>query len=56
MRFLTTAAGVPLPVPGMGTWCFGGRTDHNPDNDDEVQISALQQGIEMGFTLIDTAE
>lgn len=56
MRFLTTSAGFPLPVLGMGTWCFGGRTEHDPDNDDAVQISALQQGIEMGFTLIDTAE
>ena len=53
---LTTSSGLALPVLGMGTWSFGGRQTHDPENDDPAQINALQQGIEMGLTLIDTAE
>lgn len=56
MRFATAAEDFRIPVLGMGTWCFGGRTEHDPENDDAGQIYALQQGIEAGFTLIDTAE
>ena len=56
MRFATAAEDFRIPVLGMGTWCFGGRTEHDPENDDAGQIHALQQGIEAGFTLIDTAE
>ena len=56
MRFATAAEDFRIPVLGMGTWCFGGRTEHDPENDDAGQIRALQQGIEAGFTLIDTAE
>ena len=47
---------VRLPRLGMGTWCFGGRTEHDPGNDDAGQIEALRKGIEAGFRLIDTAE
>ena len=53
---LTTSSGLALPMLGMGTWSFGGRQTRDPDNDDSAQINALQQGIEMGFSLIDTAE
>ena len=48
--------GFSLPVLGMGTWQFGGREEHNPENDDAGQIAALQSGIAAGFSLIDTAE
>ena len=53
---LTTSSGFALPVLGMGTWGFGGRQTRDPENDDAAQINALQQGIEMGYSLIDTAE
>ena len=45
-----------FPVLGMGTWCFGGRTERDPENDDAGQITALQAGLEAGFDHIDTAE
>lgn len=53
---LTASSGLALPVLGMGTWSFGGRQTRAPGNDDSAQIALLQQGIEMGYTLIDTAE
>lgn len=56
MRFVTAKGDVRIPVLGMGTWCFGGRTEHDAANDDKSQISALRKGIECGFTLIDSAE
>lgn len=56
MRYVTAQNGFTIPVLGMGTWCFGGRTEHDPGNDDAGQIAALQKGIELGFSLIDTAE
>ena len=36
--------GFSIPVLGMGTWCFGGRDTHDPENDDEAQIHALRRG------------
>ncbi len=52
----TLSGGFSIPVLGMGTWCFGGRETHNPENDDEAQIDAIRAGIDMGLRLIDTAE
>ena len=56
MQVKTLSNGFAMPVLGMGTWQFGGREEHNPENDDAGQIAALQAGIAAGFTLIDTAE
>ena len=53
---MKTDALLRLPRLGMGTWCFGGRTERDPGNDDAGQIESLQKGIELGFRLIDTAE
>jgi diketogulonate reductase-like aldo/keto reductase len=53
----TTIRSVPLPdgtaVPalGMGTWYLG----EDPDGHD-IELAALRTGIEIGLTLIDTAE
>lgn len=47
--------GVKIPVIGMGTWGIGGGL--SPDySSDEYSIKALRKGIELGMTLIDTAE
>lgn len=48
-------AEVEVPVIGMGTWKLGGC--YMPDySDDEKAIKSLKVGIELGLTLIDTAE
>lgn len=49
-------SGFTIPVFGLGTWEMGGRKEHNPDNDDERDIRAIQKAIELGITHIDTAE
>ncbi len=56
MKLKTLENGFSMPVLGMGTWGFGGRESHCPENDDEAQIRALRKGIESGINLIDTAE
>jgi diketogulonate reductase-like aldo/keto reductase len=45
------ADGTNLPRVGQGTWRFG----ENPDNA-VAEIAALREGIDLGLTLIDTAE
>ena len=55
MRYLKEHT-VHFPVLGMGTWGFGGRAEHDPENDDAGQIESLQAGIAAGFDHIDTAE
>ena len=51
MRTLTLADGTALPVIGQGTWHMG----ENPAERSN-EVAALRQGIELGMTLIDTAE
>jgi diketogulonate reductase-like aldo/keto reductase len=51
IRAVSLPNGTALPALGMGTWYLGER----PDQDD-IQLSALRTGIEIGLTLIDTAE
>lgn len=48
--------GFEMPVYGLGTWEMGGKTTHDPTNDDNVDIRAIQEAIQEGVTHIDTAE
>jgi diketogulonate reductase-like aldo/keto reductase len=51
MRGVELPSGDTIPVIGMGTWHLAaGR--HPP----EVEVEALQTGLDLGMTLIDTAE
>jgi diketogulonate reductase-like aldo/keto reductase len=51
MRAVGLPSGAAIPVLGMGTWHLGsGR--HPAD----VEIAALRAGLDLGMTLIDTAE
>ncbi len=54
IKILST--GFSMPVFGMGTWPMGGKREHDLNNDDARDIAAIQKGIEMGVTHIDTAE
>lgn len=47
----TKIAGVTVPVLGQGTWQLGDRADRRAG-----EIATLQLGIDLGMTLIDTAE
>jgi len=47
----TKIAGEVVPVLGQGTWQLGDRADRR-----KQEIAALQLGIDLGMTLIDTAE
>jgi len=47
----TDLSGNPVPVLGQGTWQLGDRADRRTQ-----EIAALQLGIDLGLTLIDTAE
>ncbi len=50
-RTVSLADGTLLPVLGQGTWYMG----ENPRTKDN-EVNALRLGIELGMTLIDTAE
>jgi len=49
-------SGFEMPVFGIGTWEMGGRMEYDPTNNDERDINAIRNAIEMGITHIDTAE
>ena len=51
MRTTTLPDGTNVPVLGLGTWRMGERRAERT-----AEVKALQLGIELGFTLIDTAE
>ncbi|MCW2997963.1 MAG: aldo/keto reductase family oxidoreductase [Solirubrobacterales bacterium] len=51
MRALDLPSGETIPVLGMGTWHLG--EGRHPA---EVEIDALRTGLDLGMTLIDTAE
>lgn len=47
--------GEKIPALGMGTWGMGGHFERDEHYDDR-EIGALKSGMEMGLTVIDTAE
>ncbi len=51
MRTLTLADGAAVPVIGQGTWHMG----ENPA-ERQQEVAALRLGMDLGMTLIDTAE
>jgi diketogulonate reductase-like aldo/keto reductase len=51
LRAVPLPNGTLVPALGMGTWYLG----EDPDQRD-IQLSALRTGIDIGLTLIDTAE
>lgn len=51
MRTIYLADGTALPALGQGTWMMAERPDRRAD-----EIAALRAGVDLGMTLIDTAE
>jgi diketogulonate reductase-like aldo/keto reductase len=51
MRTLRLPSGEPVPVLGQGTWGFGENRASR-----STELRALHRGLELGLTLIDTAE
>ena len=51
LRTTTLPSGVAVPILGQGTWKMGERRDRLAQ-----EVAALRLGIELGMTLIDTAE
>lgn len=51
MRNLELPSGQLIPVLGMGTWRMGENTGNR-----QIEINALHHGIDLGLSLIDTAE
>jgi len=51
MRSVTLPGGEHVPALGLGTWMMGERGAHEPES-----VAALKRGIDLGMTLIDTAE
>ncbi len=51
MKSVTLPGGETIPALGQGSWMMGERAAHRAD-----EIAALRRGVELGMTLIDTAE
>ena len=51
MKTVTLPGGEQVPALGQGSWMMGERRDRR-----ESEIAALRAGVELGMTLIDTAE
>lgn len=51
MRKTKLPSGEAVPVLGQGTWYMGDEADRRND-----EIASLRQGLDLGMTLIDTAE
>lgn len=51
MRSVTLPGGERVPALGLGTWMMGERGGYEPES-----VTALKRGVDLGMTLIDTAE
>ena len=51
MKFVTLASNEKVPALGMGTWEMGDRRAQRKE-----EIKSLQRGIDLGMSLIDSAE
>ena len=51
MNTIQFSDGMKVPVLGQGTWKFG-----EGERDEAEEVAALRAGVELGMTLIDTAE
>jgi diketogulonate reductase-like aldo/keto reductase len=51
MKSIVLPDGERVPVLGQGTWLMGEKKSEHAD-----EVAALRLGIELGMTLIDTAE
>ncbi|MGM9489162.1 aldo/keto reductase [Ideonella sp. YS5] len=51
MKRVTLPCGVSVPALGQGTWCMGEDRSRRAE-----ELATLQLGIDLGLTLIDTAE
>lgn len=51
MRHVKLADGTTVPALGLGTWHMGGSR-----HDRAAEVKALQRGLDLGLSLIDTAE
>jgi aldehyde reductase len=51
MKYATLPTGEQVPALGMGTWMIGEKRSSRAE-----EIAALQHGIDLGMTLVDTAE
>jgi diketogulonate reductase-like aldo/keto reductase len=51
MQTLKLSSGQAIPVLGMGTWQMGETAKNR-----QSEIAALRHGLDLGFSLIDTAE
>ena len=51
MQTLNLSSGKPIPILGMGTWQMGENARNR-----QSEINALRHGLDLGLSLIDTAE
>jgi len=51
MKSITLPSGETVPALGQGTWCMGDDRSNRPE-----EIRALRVGLDLGMTLVDTAE
>ena len=51
IRTIPLPGGEPVPVLGVGTWNMGERRQKRAE-----EIAALQMAVELGMTVVDTAE